>query len=36
MHWKTYERLWWDHHEAEMAQLAETNGWLDRCENRVG
>jgi hypothetical protein len=21
MHWKTYERLWWEHHEAEMEQL---------------
>jgi hypothetical protein len=21
MHWKTYERLWWEHHEAEMEHL---------------
>ena len=21
MHWKTYGRLWWEHHEAEMEQL---------------
>jgi hypothetical protein len=21
-HWETYERLWWEHHEAEMEQLA--------------
>ena len=20
MHWRTYERLWWEHHEAEMKQ----------------
>jgi hypothetical protein len=24
MHWKTYERLWWEHHEAEMEHLAGT------------
>jgi hypothetical protein len=22
MHWSTYERLWWEHHEADMEQLA--------------
>jgi hypothetical protein len=22
MHWRTYERLWWAHHEAETEQLA--------------
>jgi hypothetical protein len=32
MHWKTYERLWWEHHEAEMAQLAGMREWLDRME----
>jgi hypothetical protein len=30
MHWETYERSWWEHHEAEMEQLAEIKGWLDR------
>jgi hypothetical protein len=32
MHWKTYERLWWEHHGAEMAQLAGMREWLDRME----
>jgi hypothetical protein len=36
MHWKTYERLWWEHHEAEMAQLAGMREWLDRFEKKVG
>ena len=25
---KTYERLWWEHHEAEMEQLAVMREWL--------
>ena len=36
MHWKTYERLWWEHHEAEMAQLAAMREWIDRMEKKVG
>jgi hypothetical protein len=36
MHWKTYERLWWEHHEADMEQLAGLRGWLDRFEKKVG
>jgi hypothetical protein len=36
MHWKTYERLWWDHHEAEMEQLAGMREWLDKLEKKVG
>ena len=32
MHWRTYERLWWEHHEAEMAQLAGMRAWIDRME----
>jgi hypothetical protein len=35
MHWKTYERLWWEHHEAEMEQLAGMREWLDRLEKKV-
>jgi hypothetical protein len=35
MHWKTYERLWWEHHEAEMEQLAEMREWLNKVEKRV-
>jgi hypothetical protein len=36
MHWKTYERLWWEHHEAEMEQLAGMREWLDRFEKKIG
>ena len=36
MHWSTYERLWWEHHEAEMEQLAGMREWLDRLEKKVG
>jgi hypothetical protein len=36
MHWSTYERLFWEHHEAEMEQLTGMREWLDRVEKRVG
>jgi hypothetical protein len=36
MHWRTYERLWWEHHEAEMEQLIGMREWLDKCEKKVG
>ncbi len=36
MHWTTYERLWWEHHEAEMAQLIGMREWLDKLEQKVG
>ncbi len=36
MHWKTYERLWWKHHEAEMEQLIEMRGWIYKLEKQVG
>lgn len=36
MPWKTYERLWWEHHEAEMEQLAGIKAWIDRMEKEVG
>jgi hypothetical protein len=36
MHWKTYDRLWWRHHEAEMKQLADMREWLDKFEKKVG
>ena len=36
MHWSTYERLWWEHHEAEMEQLAGMREWLDKFEKKVG
>jgi hypothetical protein len=32
MHWETYDRLFWKHHEAEMEQLAGMREWLDRLE----
>jgi hypothetical protein len=35
MHWKTYDRLWWEHHEAEMKQLADMREWLDKFEKKV-
>ena len=35
MHWKTYERLWWEHHEAEMQQLLGMREWLDKVEKRM-
>jgi hypothetical protein len=35
MHWKTYERLWWEHHEADMEQLAGMREWLEKME-KVG
>ncbi len=36
MRWKTYDTLWWKHHEAEMEQLAGTREWLDRLEKKAG
>ena len=36
MHHDTYMRLFWEHHEAEMKQLAEMREWLDRLEKKVG
>jgi hypothetical protein len=36
MHWRTYERLRWEHDEADMEQLAGLREWLDRLEKKVG
>jgi hypothetical protein len=36
MHHDTYMRLFWEHHEAEMAQLAGMREWIDRMEKKVG
>jgi hypothetical protein len=36
MHWRTYERLSWEHDEAEMEQLAGLREWLDRLERKGG
>jgi hypothetical protein len=36
MHWETYDRLFWKHHEAEMEQLAGMREWLDKMERKLG
>ena len=36
MHRRTYERLRWEHDEADMEQLAGLREWLDRLEKKVG
>jgi hypothetical protein len=36
MHWRTYKRLWWEHHEANMEHLISMREWLDRLEKKVG
>ena len=36
MHRRTYERLWREHHEAEMEQLAGMRAWLDGLERKLG
>jgi hypothetical protein len=36
MHHDTYMRLFWEHHEAEMEQLAGLRAWLDKFEKKVG
>jgi hypothetical protein len=35
MHWRTYERLFWEHHEAEMEQFAGMREWLDKLERKL-
>ena len=36
MHYDTYMRLFWEHHEAEMAQLIGMREWIDKLEKKVG
>ena len=36
MHWKTCERLSWEHDEADMEQLAGLRESLDRLERKLG
>ena len=36
MHHDTYMRLFWEHHEAEMEQLAGMREWLDKLERKIG
>ena len=35
MHIKTYMRMFWEHHEAEMEHLANMREWLDKLEKKV-
>ncbi len=36
MHHKTYMRIFWEHHEAEMEQLIGMREWLDMFKKNVG
>ena len=36
MHWRTYGRLFREHHEAEMEQLAGMRAWLDGLQRKIG
>ena len=36
MHLKTYMRMCWEHHEAEMEQLVGMGEWIDKSEKKVG
>jgi hypothetical protein len=35
IHWNTYNRLFWEHHEAEMEQLAGMREWLEKMERHL-
>jgi hypothetical protein len=35
MHHDTYMKLLWEHHEAEMEQLAGAREWLDKLQKQV-
>jgi hypothetical protein len=35
MHHDTYMKLFWEHHEAEMEQLAGTRAWLDKLQQQL-
>ena len=34
MHYDTYMKLYWEHHEAEMEQLAEMRQWLEKLDDK--
>jgi hypothetical protein len=36
MHHDTYMKLFWEHHEAEVEELAGMREWLDKFKERVG
>jgi hypothetical protein len=36
MHHETYMRMFWEHHEAEMEQLAGMREWLDKLQQKLG
>jgi hypothetical protein len=33
--WRSYERLWWEHHESEMEQFSKMRQWPDKLEKKV-
>jgi hypothetical protein len=35
MHYDTYMRLYWKHHEAEIEQLVGMREWLDKFETKL-
>ena len=35
MHHETYMRMFWEHHEAEMEQLAGMREWLDKLQQQL-
>jgi hypothetical protein len=35
MHLKTYMRMFWEHHEAEMEQLAGVREWLNKQQRKM-
>ena len=35
MHWRTYERLWWEHREAEIEHLIGMKERLDKLERSI-
>jgi hypothetical protein len=35
MHLKTYMRMFWEHHEAEMEQLIAMREWLETMERKL-
>ncbi|MDP9475892.1 MAG: hypothetical protein M3R38_09425 [Actinomycetota bacterium] len=36
MHWRTYDRLWQEHREAETEHLAGMKAWLDGLKRKIG
>ena len=36
MHWRTYNRLFREHHVAETEQLAGMKEWIDKVQRKIG